>query len=50
MPMIRLSQPDIYGEAGGGIDFYLPYFKFSTELTCLLYPFQGKRESVISSS
>lgn len=32
MPMIRLSQPDIYGEAGVGIDFYLPYFKFSPEL------------------
>jgi hypothetical protein len=32
MPMIRLKQPDIYGEFGTGIDFYLPYFKFSTEL------------------
>jgi len=32
MPMIRLYQPDIYGEFGSGIDFYLPYFKFSTEL------------------
>ncbi len=32
MPMIRLSQPDIYGEAGVGVDFYLPYFKFSPEL------------------
>lgn len=32
MPMIRLSQPDIYAEFGAGIDFYLPYFKFSPEL------------------
>ncbi|MCF6366544.1 MAG: PorT family protein [Bacteroidales bacterium] len=32
MPMIRLSQPDIYGEFGLGLDFYLPYFKFSPEL------------------
>jgi hypothetical protein len=32
MPMIRLKQPDVYGEFGTGIDFYLPYFKFSTEL------------------
>ncbi len=32
MPMIRLSQPNIYGEIGAGVDFYLPYFKFSPEL------------------
>ena len=32
MPMIRLKQPDLYGEFGAGIDFYLPYFKFSPEL------------------
>jgi len=32
MPMIRLSQPDLYGEFGMGIDFYLPYFKLSPEL------------------
>lgn len=32
MPIIRLEQPDIYGEFGSGIDFYLPYFKFSTEI------------------
>ncbi len=32
MPMIRLAQPDIYAELGAGIDFYLPYFKFSPEL------------------
>ncbi len=32
MPMIRLQQPDIYGELGAGLDFYLPYFKFSPEL------------------
>ncbi len=32
MPMIRLEQPDVYGEIGAGIDFYLPYFKFSPEL------------------
>jgi len=32
MPMIRLMQPDVYAEIGAGIDFYLPYFKFSPEL------------------
>jgi hypothetical protein len=32
MPMIRLKQPDIYGEFGMGVDFYLPYFKFSPEI------------------
>ena len=32
MPMIRLEQPDIYGEFGAGIDIYLPYFKFSPEI------------------
>ncbi len=32
MPMIRLAQPDLYAELGVGIDFYLPYFKFSPEL------------------
>ena len=32
MPMIRLNQSDIYGEVGIGLDFYLPYFKFSPEL------------------
>ena len=31
-PMIRLEQPDIYGEFGSGIDLYLPFFKFSTEI------------------
>jgi hypothetical protein len=31
-PMIRLAQPDIYGEFGSGVDFYLPFFKLSTEL------------------
>ena len=32
MPMIRLKQPDLYGEFGVGLDIYLPYFKFSPEL------------------
>jgi len=32
MPMIRLAQPDVYAEIGVGIDFYLPYFKFSPEI------------------
>lgn len=32
MPMIRLSQPDIYAEFGAGLDLYLPYFKLSPEL------------------
>jgi hypothetical protein len=29
---IRIKKPDLYYEVGGGIDFYLPYFKFSVEL------------------
>ena len=29
---LRLLQSDLYHEEGFGIDFYLPYFKFSTEL------------------
>ncbi len=29
---LRLYQSDLYHEEGFGIDFYLPYFKFSTEL------------------
>jgi len=29
---VRLKQGDIYHEEGFGIDFYLPYFKFSAEL------------------
>lgn len=32
MPKIRLKNIDVAWELGGGIDFYLPYFKFSTEL------------------
>lgn len=32
LPKIRLKQHDILLELGAGIDFYLPYFKFSTEL------------------
>lgn len=32
MPKIRLNNFDIAGELGGGIDFYLMYFKFSIEL------------------
>ena len=32
MPKIRLNNLDIAWEVGAGIDFYLPYFKFSTEL------------------
>lgn len=32
MPMIKLSQPDLYGEFGMGLDIYLPYFKLSPEL------------------
>jgi len=32
MPKIRLSQFDVAWEVGAGIDFYLPYFKLSTEL------------------
>ena len=31
-PRIRLAQPDYYGEIGVGVDFYLPYFKFSPEI------------------
>ncbi len=29
---LRLHQSDLYHEEGFGIDFYLPYFKFSAEL------------------
>jgi hypothetical protein len=32
MPKIRLKRFDLAWEAGFGIDFYLPYFKFSPEL------------------
>ncbi len=31
-PMIRFKPVDVYWEAGMGVDYYLPYFKFSTEL------------------
>lgn len=31
-PKIRLKRSDVYYEIGFGIDYYLPYFKFSTEL------------------
>ncbi len=31
-PKIRLNRHDILAEIGFGIDYYLPYFKFSTEL------------------
>jgi hypothetical protein len=29
---LRLKRPDLYYEAGAGLDFYLPYFKLSVEL------------------
>lgn len=32
MPKIRLENKDLYYEVGFGIDFYLTYFKLSTEL------------------
>ena len=32
MPKIRLKNMDLYYEFGFGIDFYLTYFKLSTEL------------------
>ncbi|PKP08722.1 MAG: hypothetical protein CVU09_14280 [Bacteroidetes bacterium HGW-Bacteroidetes-4] len=32
MPKIRLQRHDIFLEMGAGIDYYLPFFKFSTEL------------------
>ncbi len=31
-PMIRLVKPDFYYEVGGGLDFFLEYFKFAIEL------------------
>ncbi len=31
-PKIRLNNFDISGELGAGLDFYLPYFKFSIEM------------------
>lgn len=32
-PKIRLNRHDILAEAGFGVDFYLPYFKFSTQIS-----------------
>jgi hypothetical protein len=29
---LRIKKPDLYYELGGGLDFYLPYFKLSIEL------------------
>jgi len=29
--VVRLKQTDIYYDAGGGVDFYFPYFKFAIE-------------------
>ncbi len=29
---LRLKRSDLYYEAGAGLDFYLPYFKFSVEI------------------
>ncbi len=31
-PMILLDRHDVYYELGFGVDYYLPYFKFSTEI------------------
>ncbi len=31
-PKIRLNRNDIYLEMGFGVDYYMPYFKFSTEI------------------
>lgn len=31
-PKIRLNKHDVYIEVGAGIDYYLPYFKLSTEI------------------
>jgi len=31
-PKIRLNRQDVYLEIGAGLDYYLPFFKFSTEL------------------
>ncbi|MFA6400569.1 MAG: porin family protein [Salinivirgaceae bacterium] len=31
-PKIRLNRQDLYLEVGFGVDYYLPFFKFSTEL------------------
>ena len=30
--VVRLKQTDYYFDAGGGVDFYFPYFKFAIEL------------------
>ena len=30
--VVRLKQTDLYYDAGGGVDFYFPYFKFAIEL------------------
>ena len=29
--VVRLKQTDLYYQAGGGVDFYFPYFKFAIE-------------------
>ncbi len=29
---VRIKKPDLYYEAGAGLDFYLPYFKLSVEI------------------
>lgn len=31
-PFIKLKQHDIQGQIGGGVDFFMPYFKFGMEL------------------
>jgi len=40
---VRISKTDLYYEAGGGIEFYLPYFKFAIELKVS----QGTRNLII---
>ena len=40
---VRLKQTDIYYEAGAGVDFYLPYFKFSLEMRVM----QGTKNVLI---
>ncbi len=34
--VVRLKQTDLYYEAGGGADFYLPYFKLSLEMKLMI--------------
>jgi hypothetical protein len=52
MPKIRLNRSDLAWELGFGIDFYLPYFKFSPEIkySCGLNDMIGRDNTQFTSS